>query len=85
MAKLTTDAIRAEINSDTLSLRKGIYTAKWSYFYSSGRSVETCKEKITTAFSNAYIIDGGNHWHSFVGGCKTGSAQDTYFWVTFKL
>ena len=81
----TTASIHDAISCDTLSLRGGIYLAKWTYFYSGGLSKEGCSKKITTAFPNAYIIDSGNHYHAFVGGAKIGGPQDTYFWVTFKL
>ncbi len=80
-----TSSIHDQLGCDTLSLRGGVYLAKWSYFYSGGLSEQVCSEKITQAFPEAYVIDAGDHWHSFVGGAKTGGPQDTYYWVTFKL
>lgn len=78
-------SMQDQIGSDTLRLRGGVYIAKWSYFYSSSLPKEGCSEKIKQAFPNTYIINSGDHWHSFVGGAKTGGPQDTHFWVTFKL
>ena len=83
--QMKTIDIQHQLGADTLSVRDSVYTAKWCFFYKNNRSAETCKEHVESVFPNAYVKDSGGHWHSFVGGAKTGGPQDSYFWVTFKL
>jgi len=78
-------AIKDKIFADTLSVRKGIYTAKWTYFYSHGKTAEYYKKRVQEQLEGAEILEFGDHWHAFCGGAKAGSARDSYFWVTFKL
>jgi len=70
---------------DVITLRKGIVTAKRSYFYSHGYSEDKMAEAILTVFPTATIVEKGNHWHEFCGGAKAGSAKDSYFWVKFTV
>ena len=81
----STVSIQNELCSDTLSLRGGVYIAKWSFFYTNGKSAQYFQEKVESAFPNACVIDSGKHWHSFCGGAKTGSSKYSYFWVTFRI
>ena len=81
--------IKAKIEecfADAMTFHKdGTITAKWGYFYRHDRTPEKYAEKIKEAFPGAFIIDTGDHWHAFVGGAKSGSAQDSYMWVRFKV
>lgn len=77
----------AEILSKRLvSKSKGIFTVKNSYYWGMFSDGETkLADFIKSKLPNAQIIDKGNHYHDFVGGAKSGSAQDSYFWVKFTL
>ena len=79
------EEIKKALKCSVLSRRSGIYTAKYSYYWGFTKSGEEYKSKVLAVFSNAQIIDFGNHFHSFVGGAKTGSSQDSYTWIKFKL
>ena len=90
MKKQTKWEIEKQLNAnsfypDIVSVRKGIVTAKRSYFYRHGYSEVQMAKQVMQAFPDATIIESGDHMHAFVGGCKTGSAQDSYFWVKFSL
>jgi hypothetical protein len=71
---------------DKITFHKdGTITAKWSYYYRFEKTPEGYVEKIQRMFPNARIIDKGDHMHSFVGGARTGGAQDSYMWVRFEV
>jgi hypothetical protein len=82
---MKTEEIRKTIHANVLSLYKGTYTAKWCYFYRNGMTQEKYIDRIKGKFPNAKILESGDHWHSFVGGAKAGSSQDSYIWVKFEL
>ncbi len=79
------EELKMKLGCTVLSVRKGVYTAKWSYFYRHGRTPEGLAEVVLAKFPNASIIEKGDHWHGFVGGARAGSAQDSYMWVRFTL
>lgn len=83
---MTTKQVREAIsnNASTLSYRGGVFTAKKSYFWGICGDGSGLADKIKKLIPTAEIVDYGNHYHSFVGGAKPGSPQDSYFWVKFK-
>ena len=78
-------ATKLGINSKYLKKYKGQFKYWRSFFYrgqgTSHGLVDFIKAKIPTA----EITNHGEHWHEFVGGAKSGSAQDSFWWVTFKI
>ena len=68
-----------------LSFRKGVFTVKKSYYWGLTNSGEWLWNRVKEKISSAQLVKYGNHFHSFVGGAKTGSAQDSYFWVKFTI
>lgn len=56
-----------------------------SFFYTNGYSAErfanTIQERLNAKGIKHTILDHGEHWHSFVGGAKPGSAQDSFWYV----
>ena len=80
---MTTNEIKTALNPTVLSFRKGVYTAKWSYFYSSQAPDPVAR--ILAHFPNAKIVDNGNHFHGFVGGAQSGGPQDSYKWAKFTI
>ena len=90
MKSVTTKQIREKLteafgSNVTLSVRKGIYTAKRSYFWGVTNSGESFAQNVMSTLKPlpVSLVDFGNHYHSFVGSARTGSRQDSYFWVKF--
>jgi hypothetical protein len=82
--KLVAEALK--INSTHLSKRGNVYKLKKSYYWGITKSSrEVLEPQVKKAFPNAEIIDSGNHFHPFVGGAKSGSSKDSYYWITFKI
>jgi len=75
--------IEDKCNADSISIRKGIYTVRRGYFYSSGGSAEKFAARVQAAFPNARILESGNHWTPFRGGAKL--ANSTHWFVKFTL
>lgn len=71
--------------SRTISLRHGVFTVKKSYFYRNGMTAGGLWDRVQAKIAAAQLVDCGDHWHEFVGGAKSGSAKDSYFWVKFSL
>lgn len=69
-----------------VSLRNGVFKVKQSFFYGMFANLdEKLAGKVKESFPNAVIIDKEMHWHKFVGGAKSGSAKDSFVWVTFTF
>ena len=84
--KITKAQIQDISTCDAVSKnRDGNFIAKWSYYYYCGRTPNGYATKVQAAFPTAVIVNLGDHNHSFCGGCKSGSAKDSYMWVEFKL
>ena len=64
---------------------KGQFKYWQSYYWGVTRSADALIAKVKAAIPQAVITDSGNHFHAFVGGAKSGSAQDSYLWVTFTV
>ncbi len=60
-----------------------------SYFYHSGfdssKFALKIKEILTQSNIPHLIIDSGDHWHSFVGGAKSGSNNDSFLYVIVEI
>jgi len=65
--------------------KDGSFVAKKSYFYRMGLDTDKLKTRLLELIPEAIVIDTGDHWHAFRGGCKSGSSQDSYMWVQFKI
>ncbi len=62
------EEMKFAINADSISIRKGVYTVRRGYFYSMGGSAEKFAAKVQAVFTNAHIIESGDHWTQFNGG-----------------
>ena len=76
-AKSKTEEIQGKIRADKCSLRKGVYTAKWFYFYTHGMTTEKCENKVHKAFPNAEITKSQDCWNAW--------PKDSWFEVRFTL
>lgn len=76
---------------DVISKRKDIYQVKRSFFYRHGMDSDKLASNVKAAIEakdktvKVKLVDNGEHWHGFVGGAKSGSSQDSYFWVKFQI
>jgi hypothetical protein len=64
---------------------KGQFRYHKSYYYRHGLTPETLVNNVKEKIPTAVITDQGDHQHVFVGGAETGSAKDSFVWVTFKV
>ena len=63
---------------------KGQFKHWSSYYWGFTATGETLVKKVKEKIPTAEITGYGNHFHGFVGG-RSGSAQDSYLWVTFTV
>jgi hypothetical protein len=68
----------------SVSCSKGIFTVKKSYFYGGGKALDSLRW-LVESIPDIKIVESGDHWHSFVGGAKAGTAKDSYVWVKFTI
>lgn len=81
--KLTATAVGETLHASTCSLRAGVYTARWGFFYSHGRTAETAVQRVLATFPHAHVVDSGEVWKPFSGGAPT--AKQSHWWVKFTL
>ena len=83
---MSTKQVREVVSNvaDTLSVRQGVFTVKKSYYWGVTQGGSALADKIKSLLPEAFILDYGNHYHGFVGGAKSGSSKDSYFWVKFR-
>lgn len=84
---MNTKTVRSllENSVDVLSFRNKVYTAKKSYYWGATQDGSAFRDKIQKLIPKARVVDYGNHWHSFVGGAKPGSSQDSYYYCKFEI
>lgn len=64
------------------------FEAYKSYFYHNGLSPDSLFTRIHTSLAGKLkvkYITGGDHYHHFVGGAKSGSSKDSYIYVIFQV
>ena len=73
------------IHFDTVSIRKGVFTARKEFFYSHGNSGQAMAQSIKNSGAAAWfkVIDAGTEHKPFRGG--KGVADNSHFWVKFEL
>jgi hypothetical protein len=80
---MTTKQVSEILETEHVRKSKGQFKYWISYFYRHGRTPESMAEYVKTKLPNAVITGTGDHWHAFVGGAESGSAKDSFMWVTF--
>ena len=68
---------------DTMSKRGEVFTARRSFFYTSGKTAEDFAKKVIADIPGATMIDCGEVWKAFRGGASF--AQQSHWWVTFTI
>jgi hypothetical protein len=81
---MTTKQIVALLG-ENVSKRKGQFRYWMSYYWGITASADKLVAKVKEKIPSAVITDSGNHFHGFVGSAKSGTAKDSYLWVTFTV
>lgn len=74
-----------DVNEKYVRKYKGQFRYHKSYYWGMFNNAETLVSLVKLKIPSAVITDSGNHYHSFVGGAASGSAKDSFLWVTFKV
>ena len=84
---MTTKQIAEQLGTELDNVRKykGQYRYHRSYYWGVTSNADKLVELVRTKIPAARITDSGNHFHGFVGGAKSGSAKDSFLWVTFTV
>lgn len=64
---------------------KGQFRYHRSYFYRHGVTPDKLESFVKEKIPTAVITASGDHYHDFVGGAESGSAKDSFLWVTFTV
>lgn len=82
---LTADDVSKLLGSKHVRKSKGQFMYWQSYYWGFTKSADKLVELVKSKIAGVVIADSGNHYHSFVGGAKSGSAKDSYLWVKFTV
>lgn len=80
---MTLKEVKAKLNTDSVSVRYGIFTARQGFFYRHGGSEEKLADRIKAAIPQAEIIGMGEHYTAFIGGAPL--HKQSHWWVKFKV
>lgn len=91
MQKTQKSAIKAALtglyNVITFSKNR-TFTIKYSYYYRPFY-VDDLAKKVLDALTpegiSVNVLEMGDHFHTFVGGAKSGSTKDSYLWVKLEI
>jgi hypothetical protein len=78
-------AEKMDVSEEYVRKYKGQFRYHKSYYWGFNASEQPLVDKVKNVFPDAVITDSGNHFHPFVGGAKSGSAKDSFLWVTFTV
>ncbi len=80
---MTLKTVRSALYPDTASIKNGIFTVRWWFFYRSGGSAEKCTAQVKATFPTATILEAEEVWKPFRGGAST--AQQSHWFVKFTV
>jgi hypothetical protein len=80
---LTANAVGELLNASTCSRSKGVYTARWSFFYRMNGTAEGKCNRVLAVFPHAHVVDSGEVWKAFRGGASV--ANQSHWFVKFTL
>lgn len=78
-----TEAIKEELSADEVSLSKGVYTARWGFYYTNGVTIERFLNRVKSAYPSAVIVDSDEIWKNFKGGAVL--RHQSHWYVKFAL
>ncbi len=82
---MTTNYVKRLLGTDRVRKSKGIFKMWVSYYYHLGLTTDKLVNQVTSSITGAVIVASGDHYHTFCGSAKDGSAKDSYLWVTFTV
>ena len=71
------------LHADTYSVRHGVHTLRWGFFYAHGRTSFMYAAGVARVLPTATIVDFGKVDKPFNGGGTT--AQNSHFFVKFTI
>lgn len=80
---MKTSELKEKIGATTVSVSKGVYTARRSFFYTKGRTAADFAAEVKAAVPGAVIIDFQEVFKAFRGGASV--ANQSHWWVKFTL
>lgn len=75
--------LKTKIHADTYSVKDGVFTLRWGFYYKMGKTKYTFIEKIMSVFPNAIIKDSGEIFKAFRGGASI--ANSSHWFVKFEI
>jgi len=81
--KMTKIEMQEAIGCDTLSVRKGVWVARWGFFFTKGATSIQKADRVRNAFPAAKVLEHGELWKAFRGGAPT--SRQSHWWVAFTL
>lgn len=81
---MTTKEVAALLGTKHVKKHKGQFKY-WVSYYWHAPEADKLAASVKAKIPQAVITDSGTHFHAFVGGASSGSAKDSYSWVTFTL
>lgn len=79
----TLKEIKKKISADTYSIKNGVVTLRWGFFYTMGVTAQHKENAVRKAFPQAVILDRGEVWKAFRGGASI--ANQSHWFVKFTL
>lgn len=80
---VTLKQIKEKIHADSYSVKGNVFTLRWGFFYTMGKTTDKYEARIREAFPNCIIVDSGEVWKPFRGGAAL--AQQSHFYVKFTI
>jgi hypothetical protein len=81
--KITIKELEEKIHADSYSIRNGIITLRWEFFYTHGVTTAHKERLVMTMFPTAKILDSGEVWKRFNG--RSSTANSSHWFVKFTV
>lgn len=79
---MTQREIKNLLSASSVSIKAGVFTARWGFFWRQGRSSDEYAERVRSKLG-ACVLDHGEVWKSFRGGASV--SQSSHWWVKFTI
>ena len=80
-AKVKEQMQETNVHPDVVSVKNGVYTARFAYFFTSGRTSQHFADLVSRA--GFEVLEHENNWTPFRGGASV--SQQSHFMVKFKV
>lgn len=75
--------LKEKIHADGYSVKNGVFTLRWGFFYTMGKNTQTHIDKVKAVFPDAEILHAQEIWKAFSGGSSL--ANSSHWVVKFTL